>query len=183
MISKRYRLLKDLPTFKAGDIFVLKPNGNLYWDASYQERITEEHSKHWSSEVIVYISRTLEKFPNILKDWFEEIKNEKYWCVDYIECGVDKLEYCPSDPSQDEFNKKIGNYFKTEDEAWEAVEKLKAWKRLKDKGFELDYIDEYENLCGNGFEIPVRFIMPAESYNDKTVLEDLRLVFGGNKDD
>lgn len=29
----------------------------------------------------------------------------------------------------------IGNYFNTQEEAKKAVEKLKAWKRLKDKGF------------------------------------------------
>lgn len=31
--------------------------------------------------------------------------------------------------------KSIGNYFETKEEAEKAVEKLKAWKRLKDKGF------------------------------------------------
>ena len=31
--------------------------------------------------------------------------------------------------------KEIGNYFETKEEAEKAVEKLKAWKRLKDKGF------------------------------------------------
>lgn len=30
--------------------------------------------------------------------------------------------------------KEIGNYFETEEEAEKAVEKLKAWKRLKDTG-------------------------------------------------
>ena len=31
--------------------------------------------------------------------------------------------------------KQIGNYFETKEEAELAVEELKAWKRLKDKGF------------------------------------------------
>ena len=31
-------------------------------------------------------------------------------------------------------DKEIGNYFETLEEAEKAVEKLKAWKRLKDKG-------------------------------------------------
>ena len=31
--------------------------------------------------------------------------------------------------------KTVGNYFETREEAEKAVEKLKAWKRLKDKGF------------------------------------------------
>ena len=32
--------------------------------------------------------------------------------------------------------REIGNYFETKEEAEKAVEKLKAWKRLKDKGVE-----------------------------------------------
>ena len=35
-----------------------------------------------------------------------------------------------------EKNREIGNYFETREEAEKAVEKLKAWKRLKDIGFE-----------------------------------------------
>lgn len=31
--------------------------------------------------------------------------------------------------------KEIGNYFETKEEAENALEKLKAWKRLRDKGF------------------------------------------------
>lgn len=38
-------------------------------------------------------------------------------------------------------NKEIGNYFETKEEAEKAVEKLKAWKRLKDKGFKFCGID------------------------------------------
>ena len=34
--------------------------------------------------------------------------------------------------------KEIGNYFETPEEAEKAVEKLKAWKRLKDKGFKFE---------------------------------------------
>lgn len=32
----------------------------------------------------------------------------------------------------------IGNYFETKEEAERVIEKLKAWKRLKDKGFRFD---------------------------------------------
>lgn len=33
------------------------------------------------------------------------------------------------------YSKEIGNYFETREEAEKAVEKLKAWKRIKDLGF------------------------------------------------
>ena len=59
MIMKRYELKKDLPTFKAGEIFYLSDAGNLL-----RER----------DNVPAYSWSTIDKFPNILTDWFEEIK-------------------------------------------------------------------------------------------------------------
>ena len=59
---KRYRLKKDLPTFKAGDVFELTPQGSLV-------QITDGRVG-----VCAYARQTLEKFPNILEDWFEPIE-------------------------------------------------------------------------------------------------------------
>jgi hypothetical protein len=44
-------------------------------------------------------------------------------------------EFMDGDDEQIRDMKAIGNYFETKEEAEKAVEKLKAWKRLKDKGF------------------------------------------------
>ena len=60
----RYRLLKDLPTFKAGGTFHLNAKGNLVSDNEF------------SKGIVAYARSTLAKFPNILTDWFEEIKAE-----------------------------------------------------------------------------------------------------------
>ena len=59
---KRYKLKRDLPTFKAGDEFYLDSNNDL---------------RLKGSDLMAYNHKTLEKFPNILRDWFEEIP-EKY---------------------------------------------------------------------------------------------------------
>lgn len=59
---KRYKLLKDLPTFKAGDEFYLDSNNSL---------------RLKGSDIMAYNHKTLEKFPNILTDWFEEIPEYK----------------------------------------------------------------------------------------------------------
>ena len=75
-------------------------------------------------------------------------------------------------------DKRITIEFSTREETVEAYEKLTAWKRLKDKGFEFEYAGKYENLCGNGFEIPIRAIMPPENYTDAEVGKDLDLLFG-----
>lgn len=59
---KHYKLLKDLPTFKAGDLFYISDEYGalVYDDGGYG--------------VMAYAQSTLERFPNILKEWFEEIE-------------------------------------------------------------------------------------------------------------
>lgn len=64
---KRYRLLKDLPTFKAGDEFYTDRYGSLYYDQSNSE-------KSYTNGLMAYHFSTIKKFPSILTDWFEEIK-------------------------------------------------------------------------------------------------------------
>ena len=73
---KRYKLLKDLPTFNTGDIFQLEDDGCLYL-------VEGSGGGHWREHVMAYHRRTLERFPNILIDWFEELD-------DMTICGYDK---------------------------------------------------------------------------------------------
>lgn len=72
----------------------------------------------------------------------------------------------------DEYEKKfkqIGNYFETKEEAEKAVEKLKAWKRLKDGGFV---------FCGKGDCLDtIKFDYGETGYNN----QDFNLLFGGEK--
>ena len=69
---KKYRLLKELPTFKAGEIFKLK-GGNLY----YYPADNGTENAHWSDRIMAYHHKTLDKFPNILEEWFEEVEEPK----------------------------------------------------------------------------------------------------------
>lgn len=62
---KRYKLLKDLPTFKAGDLFYISEYGALVHNGGDPD----------GYNVMAYAQSTLEKFPNILTEWFEEIPN------------------------------------------------------------------------------------------------------------
>ena len=122
---KRYKLERDLPTFKAGEIFYLSDTGNLIRE---------------SDNVPAYSWTTLEKFPNILTDWFEEIKEPTRWKPEidqeYYLLGSDSSvkvdEWC--DLSTDRNRFEIGNCFKSREEAEKAIERLKAWERLKDAG-------------------------------------------------
>lgn len=78
--------------------------------------------------------------------------------------------------------KEIGNYFETREEAEKAVEKLKAWKRLKDKGFEFCGVAGLQNaICFKANE-SFTHIMVDEYTADETEKEyinDLMLLFGG----
>ena len=71
----------------------------------------------------------------------------------------------------DKENKEIGNYFETKEEAERVVEKLKAWRRLKDKGFKLDaVVDSF--FC-------IDIYMKGKPYEE--IKEDLKIVFGGEE--
>ena len=118
MPIKYYRLRKNLPTFKAGEIFYISDVGNLFRE---------------SDNVPAYSWSTLDKFPNILTDWFEEIKELTRWKPEmgqkYHYLGDDGFVYydtwangCPVDNGRFE----IGNCFQTKEEAEQVVEYLKA---------------------------------------------------------
>ena len=120
---KHYILKKDLPTFKAGDKFHINSNGNLILDNSW---------------IVAYAKSTLEKFPNILKDWFEEIPDDKRWRAEkgegywYVnDCGAIK-HYHDYRDVVDNFRFTTGNYFKTEKEAEAYKEYLIARQVLLD---------------------------------------------------
>ena len=115
---KRYKLKRDLPTFKAGDRFVLIDSGSLI---------------HESDGVVAYSWTTLDKFPNILTDWFEEINESTRWKPDrnqkYYYLGFGGSVYhdtwangSPIDNGRFE----IGNCFQTEEEAEQVAEYFKA---------------------------------------------------------
>jgi hypothetical protein len=70
--------------------------------------------------------------------------------------------------------KAIGNYFETKEEVEKAVEKLKAWKRLKDKGLKFEGWG-----IGGEYGSTITFSDDIE-YNDETIA-DLDLLFRGEK--
>ena len=69
----------------------------------------------------------------------------------------------------------IGNYFDTREEAGQAVEKLKAAKRLKDKGFVFKGVNEDDGSIKTGLSKGVKICDSVEFY------EDMSLLFGGEE--
>lgn len=74
--------------------------------------------------------------------------------------------------------KQIGNYFETEEEAEKAVEKLKAWKRLKDHNL---HIERGQRLFVNADNklTSQKPLFVIDTYDE--VEDDLDLLFGGEE--
>lgn len=126
---KRYKLVKDLPTFELGDEFVLI------------EGIGLQHVLEGCDGAIVYTEATLEKFPNILADWFEEIEEQTRWKPEkfqkYYRVGSDGEVYDDAWANGsiiDNGRFEIGNCFKTKEEAEQAAEYLKALATVRGDG-------------------------------------------------
>ena len=118
------------------------------------------------------------KFNSIeeLEEWEDYEEPKEYW---YIDCdgeiySSDRLINFDLDRMAN-----IGNCFETQKEAEKAVERLRAWKRLKDNGFKFskDWVYRYDQpkvenhtyyefvaICADG----IRF-------------DDLDLLFGGEE--
>lgn len=180
---KRYKLLKELPTFAKGDLFEIRGDGCLWWigDSSFK---CGWGQGHWRREVMAYHKNTLDRFPNILKEWFEEVEQESYWCVDYIECGVDKLTVDYGDTEQDDFNESIGNKFETKKQAEKAVEKLKAITRLNKCGFRFEGYTDRDRASGGDIVIYAHVCIPNNNLLEEAqpdMLKDLDLLFGGER--
>lgn len=62
MPIKYYRLRKDLPTFKKGELFYMDDYIDD-WGSLYRV----------SDDLMAYYHTTVAKFPNMLEDWFEEV--------------------------------------------------------------------------------------------------------------
>ncbi len=146
---KRYKLLKDLPTFKAGQLAYISKTGNLIAGTPENQETTD-----YGLIIMIYHETTLKKFPNILTEWFEEIKEpvnsihwkpnfgEEYWYVNYIGNVV-----CRSweDASVDLWLLESGNVYRTIEEAEKARERRLAEVRLRQTS---DFKPDFEN--GNG---------------------------------
>ena len=117
------------------------------------------------------------KYPNLAEinaEWEDyEEKPEGFWMINIL--GI--VEYTHGLP-ENEMMKEIGNYFETKEEAEKAVEKLKGWKQLKDKGFRFtawkNGILLDETVAGQvSYEFPIG--------NKDDIEKDLDLLFGGEE--
>ena len=137
---KRYKLKRDIPAFKAGEVFYLSDAGNLFRE---------------SDNVPVYGRTIIEKNPNILTDWFEEIKestrwkpekyNEHYYYINAVGMIVEDTWSDSVRIDREKFN--LGNCFQTKEEAEKAVEYLKALATVRGDATS-KFVKDGNNWCG-----------------------------------
>lgn len=111
----------------------------------------------------------------LTKEWEDAPEEPKdFWFIDpeiLIACESTDPLLCDKKVAI-ETMKQIGNYFDSREEAEKAVEKLKAFKRLKDKGFR--FIDHIDRDSGQG--------MTRYEWDGYVHGEDLDLLFSQEDD-
>jgi len=125
----------------------------------------------------IWLGMTRYKSLAELNEEWEDAPEEpkEYW---FISAGgqVDSFNEEYEDEEETEASKEIGNYFESKEEAEKAAEKLKAFKRLKDKGFSFNDWDwKYQNIGYN---------LDCTAISEEDVIEaekDLDLLFGGEE--
>ena len=114
---------------------------------------------------------TFNSLAELNKEWEDYEEPNEYWYI----YGNQVLKNECDGVMEDSF-KEIGNYFETREEAEKAVEKLKAWKRLKDKG--IRFYGWRRNQTGT-----IDLLVSWEGVPPLTgfIEEDLDLLFGGEE--
>lgn len=124
------------------------------------------------------VSMQIKNLAELNDDWEDYQEPKEYWYIEPngVIARIDEWDCCTA--SDIESMKTLGNYFETREEAEKAVEKLKAWKRLKDKGFKFNGWED--SPAEDDFDM-IWFTMKAKVWDVETQ-EDLDLLFGGEDD-
>lgn len=201
---KRYKLLKDLPTFKAGQLAYISKTGNLIAGTPENQKTTET-----GLIIMIYHETTLKKFPNILTEWFEEIQepvDSIHWkpkigdrCFILENANIRPANY--TGMLRDYNAWCTGRVFRTEEECEKALDRELAEVRLRrtstfkpdfenDRGGWVVYYDYgCETLAVCRFDYydagePVRYATEEEA--EKSIKEneqDWKIYFGINPSD
>ena len=142
---KRYKLLKDLPTFKAGQLAYISKQGNLIAGTPDKPEVTNT-----GVYLMIYHETTLKKFPNILTEWFEKIKepvdsihwkpknDEKIWYIDK-DYSVNIIYFNVSSPYHRRLLR-FGNSYRSLEECTRVRNRKLAEARLRQTStFEPDF--------------------------------------------
>lgn len=138
-------------------------------------QITEKHCAvvvgNGTADCNVKLYCTLDK----LNEEWEDYEEPRTFFTIYYDGTISEFEDGDDDQIRD--MKAIGNYFETKEEAEKGVEKLKAWKRLKDKGAKIIDYGCYGGTDTKGeFLGEIKVTIDAPHEIDKYLFD---LLFGG----
>ena len=115
-----------------------------------------------------------------LNEGWEDVPEEpkEYWAIDCFSPDGLISEFTGSSSDILVNRKIIGNYFRTKEEAEEAVKKLKAWKRLKDYNlkFNLDFV---KNKIVFTYSINNTLLDVLDG--EAQIFNNMKIVFGGEE--
>ena len=132
---KQYKLLKDLPTFKAGQLAYISKTGNLIAGTPENQKTTET-----GLIIMIYHETTLKKFPEILTEWFEEIqeptgsihwkpqRGDDYWTI-YSNGDIGRCHW--NGYPVDVVRYEMGRTYRTREECEKAYKRELAKVRLQ----------------------------------------------------
>ena len=182
---KKYELLKDLLTIRAGAI--LK-------DTSDEDgRLTITRTDVDSGEIIIVSDFIIHAFKqmrddptDIFDEWFEEIKENKIWAPNmrepyyFIRSAGRAVAHCEYEGDEVDVSRiLIGNCFETADDAERAIKKLAALQRLRRRGLKFDGFTApcESKVCARKHEGITRFMLDSTLVDSET-FKDLELLFG-----
>ena len=119
-------------------------------------------------------------------DWEDAPEEPKeYWFIDE-EGDISSFDYVGD--KTDEKIQEIGNYFETEEQAKKAVERLRAWKRLREKGFRFDGWEDLQaemsredRMLFNRDVINTDNVIGFRMDDYHDCIKDLNICFGGEE--
>lgn len=137
-------------------------------------------STNWNEMALTIMDKDgvqLAKYTSLAElntEWEDYEEPKEYWCI----TGRGNLHHLQDMTDEnDKDHREIGNYFETEEEAELAVEKLKAWKRLKDHNLETEKATPIAD--GRKGKRMKAIIFYANDYDN--FLDDLDTCFGGEE--
>ena len=161
---------------KTGDVFDFDSITDLCFGSKIQFQATNMHNKP------IYIFNSLAE---LNKEWedYKEPKDNDYWYIDdfgRVQFSSEILDEVEEHPNNWMTRKLFGNYFGTREEAEKAMERLKAWKRLKDKCC-ISFSGLNRNIKGRPVSVNLDFNIEGRTTFDDAIqnTEDLMLLFGG----
>lgn len=117
-------------------------------------------------------------------EWEDYEETKEHWCITMYG-GITRIKD-DEEPIDDLIE--IGNYFNSKEDAYDALDRLKAWKQLKDKGFRFEGIKEdYTRILQSQgpFRTGKRYLQFNKSEDEDWMKEnwqDLNLLFSGGEE-